>query len=238
MGSPELSLPVSGAARRCRQRPQHPRHRLPASSRDVSCQRAGRAQVAGRDRVRERRRRHSAAADGGDRAAMRKAIQAAAAAQAKASDAKADDAAVIDFGLSRCLGSARSHQVVLRCCPRSANAAAEGPGADRVSGRNVARSLGRSPPAPMSWSKTSRPASWTGWASAPTNRKLSIRICSMSRPPASGEPGRRCAPWLTEPCVTDREIEYFSPGICRGPVTFPGISRLRRSPGTRSSRHR
>ena len=40
---------------------------------------------------------------------------------------------MIDFGLSRCLGSARSHQVVLRCCPRPANAAAEGPGADRVS---------------------------------------------------------------------------------------------------------
>jgi len=54
--SSELSLSVSGAACRRRQRPQYPRNLLRASSRDVSCQRAGRAQVAGRDRVRQRRR--------------------------------------------------------------------------------------------------------------------------------------------------------------------------------------
>ena len=55
-GIVRITAIYSRAARRCRQRPQHPRHMLRASSRDVSRQRAGGAQVARRNLIRQRRR--------------------------------------------------------------------------------------------------------------------------------------------------------------------------------------
>ena len=74
-------------------------------------------------------------------------------------------------------------------------------------------------------SRTSLRASWTGWASAPAICRPSTRICSMFRPPASGEPGRKGARSLTALCCSVTPVS-------RGSIAIPISRRGSGSPGS------